>query len=163
MSGRRSSGVTLPPFQTLLDHHAQDVHRFLVAAVGAVEAEDCFQETFLSALRAYPRLRDASNLRGWLLTIANRKAIDAHRARARRPLPVEEVPERPSPEAERSDPELWQAVRRLPGKQRAAVLLRFAGDMAYEQIGAALGCSEVAARQNVRAGLATIRKGWGTT
>jgi RNA polymerase sigma factor (sigma-70 family) len=162
MSGRRSSGVTLPPFQTLLDHHTQDVHRFLVAAVGAVEAEDCFQETFLSALRAYPRLRDASNLRGWLLTIANRKAIDAHRARARRPLPVEEVPERPSQEAERSDPELWQAVRRLPGKQRAAVLLRFAGDMAYEQIGAALGCSEVAARQNVRAGLATIRKGWGT-
>ncbi len=162
MSGRRSSGVTLPPFQMLLEQHAVDVHRFLVAAVGKVDAEDCFQETFLSALRAYPRLRDSSNLRGWLLTIANRKAIDAHRARARRPLPVADVPERPSREAEAADPELWQAVRRLPGKQRTAVLLRFAGDMAYEQIGAALGCSEVAARQNVRAGLATIRKGWGT-
>jgi len=39
-------------------------------------------------------------------------------------------------------------------------LLRFAGDLDYATIGEAIGCSEVAARQNVRAGLATIRKGW---
>ena len=48
---------------------------------GAAEAEDCFQETFIAALRAYPRLRADSNLRAWVLTIANRKALDAHRAR----------------------------------------------------------------------------------
>ena len=38
--------------------------------------------------------------------------------------------------------------------------MRFAADLDYAQIGAALECSEPAARQNVRAGLATIRKGW---
>ena len=80
----------LPPFQTLLDEHAAAVMATLRGAVGRADAEDCFQETFLAALRAYPKLRDAGNLRGWLLTIAHRKAIDHHRANGRRPLPVAE-------------------------------------------------------------------------
>ena len=62
--------------------------RYLVAAVGSSDAEDCFQETFIAALRAYPRLRAGSNLRAWVLTIAHRKALDAHRARSRRAVPV---------------------------------------------------------------------------
>ena len=89
----------------------------------------------LSALRAYPGLRHQTNLRGWLLRIAERKALDAHRAAGRRPIPVEEVPERPAPPVERPDPALWRAVRRLPGKQRAAVTLRFAADLDYAAIG----------------------------
>jgi len=152
--------VRLPPFQTLLDHHAGDVLRYLRAEVGPNDAEDCFQETFLSALRAYPGLKNGDNLRGWLLTIAHHKAIDAHRARGRRPLPVADVPERPIDGAPGAEPELWRAVRGLPEKQRAAVFLRFAGDLDYSAIGAAIGCTEPAARQNVRAGLMTIRKGW---
>ncbi len=57
---------------------------FSSASVGPPDADDAFQETFLSALRAYPRLRPDSNLRAWVLTIAHRKALDIHRARARR-------------------------------------------------------------------------------
>ena len=153
--------MKLPPFQSLLDDHADDVLRYLRASVGTVEAEDCFQETFLAALRAYPALRDARNLRGWLLTIAHRKALDAHRARGRRPVPVAEVDAGATPDVvSASEPALWRAVRELPQKQRSAVFLRFAGDLDYAAIGAEIGCSEVAARQNVRAGLATIRKGW---
>ena len=64
--------TALPPFQTLLDEHAADVMGVLRGAVGRADAEDCFQETFLAALRAYPKLGDAGNLRGWLLTIAQR-------------------------------------------------------------------------------------------
>src|SRR2546426_11726011 len=82
------TGTTLPPFQRLLDEHGSSVLRWLITSVGPAEAEDCFQETMLSALRAYPKLRDSSNLRGWLLTIARRKAIDSHRAGTRRPAPV---------------------------------------------------------------------------
>src|SRR5204863_363028 len=88
---RRSHTVTLPPFQRVLDEHRDDVHRFLMASAGPNEADDAFQETFIAALRAYPRLRPDSNVRGWLLTIAHRKAIDAHRARGRRAVPVVEV------------------------------------------------------------------------
>ena len=87
--------MSLPPFQRLLDEHGRDVHRFLVATAGLQEADDCFQETFIAALRAYPRLSDASNLRGWLLTIAHRKSLDAHRARSRRAVPAGSVPDRP--------------------------------------------------------------------
>src|SRR5438270_7285956 len=93
--------VGVPPFQRFLDVHKGAVHGFLVASVGPTEADDCFQETFLAALRAYPRLEHGENLRSWVLTIAHRKAIDAHRGRGRRPQPTETLPER----AVRTEPE----------------------------------------------------------
>ena len=46
--------MALPPFQALIDAHAEPVRRFLVASAGPGAAEDCFQETFIAALRAYP-------------------------------------------------------------------------------------------------------------
>jgi RNA polymerase sigma factor (sigma-70 family) len=155
-------GVRLPPFQALLDEHRDDVYRFLVASLGRDEADDCFQETFISALRAYPRLRNASNLRSWLFTIAHRKAIDAHRARARRAVPVEEVPEQADAGGLvlNGEPELWRAVRGLPTKQRAAVLHRYVNDLAYADIGRVMGCSEDAARRSVHEGLKKLRTVW---
>jgi RNA polymerase sigma factor (sigma-70 family) len=156
----RSSGVRLPPFQKLIDLHGREVHRYLTACVGPIDADDCWQETMLAALRAYPSLRDDRNLRGWLLRIAARKVIDHHRATRRRPLPVETVPERGMEPPAAPDPALWRAVRRLPEKQRAAVALRFAADLDYAAIGAVVDCSEAAARQNVRAGLAGVRREW---
>jgi RNA polymerase sigma factor (sigma-70 family) len=153
--------VTPPPFQWFLDQHRDDVYRFLVAAVGRQEADDCFQETFLSAMRAYPRLRANSNMRAWVLTIAHRKALDSHRARGRRPLPVAEPPEVAAANgAAEPDAELWSEVRKLPGKQRTAVALRYAGDLGHEEIGRVLGCSEEAARRNVHEGLKKLRLTW---
>jgi RNA polymerase sigma factor (sigma-70 family) len=155
--------MRLPPFQALLDEHREDVYRFLVASLGRHDAEDCFQETFISAMRAYPKLKDDSNLRGWLLTIAHRKAIDSHRARAKRAVPVEEVPERaapPQPTSLNGEPELWRAVRDLPDKQRAAVLHRYVNDLAYADIGDVMGCSEEAARRSVHEGLKKLRLVW---
>ena len=151
-----------PPFQALLDEHRDDVYRFLVASLGRDEADDCFQETFISALRAYPRLRDASNLRSWLFMIAHRKAIDAHRARARRAVPVEEVPEQADAGGLglNGEPELWRAVRGLPAKQCAAVLHRYVNDLAYADIGRVMDCSEDAARRSVHEGLKKLRTVW---
>ena len=153
--------MRLPPFQSLLDDHGTLVLRYLRAAVGPDEAEDCWQETMISALRAYPGLRDARNLRGWLLRIAQREALDAHRSRRRRPVTVEQIDLGGVDADQPADPRLWLAVRGLPEKQRAAVTLRFAGDLDYRQIGELIDCSEQAARQNVRAGLRTLRSGWG--
>ena len=150
--------MTLPPFQALLDAHGHDVHRFLIATVGQAEADDCFQETWLAALRAYPQLRDASNLRGWLLTIAHRKAIDAFRTRSRGPLPVPELPEEPAASAaELADDHLWAQIRGLPAKQRTAVTLRFLTDAAYDEISRMMGTSPEAARRNVHEGLKRLR------
>jgi RNA polymerase sigma factor (sigma-70 family) len=149
--------MDLPPFQRLLEAHRVDVYRFLVAAVGPQEADDCFQETFLSALRAYPRLRDASNLRGWLFTIATNKAMDLWRSSKRRPTPVDTLPERPAPEPGDGDPELWRAVGGLPPMQRAAVIHRYVLDLTYAEVAAALGCSEDAARANTYEGRRKLR------
>ena len=112
----------------------------------------------MAALRAYTRLRDTSNLRSWLLTIAHNKAIDAHRARKRRAVPVEDIADEAAPAvALDGEAELWEAVRGLPTKQRASIIHRFVNDLPYVEIGRIVGCSEAAARQNVRAGLASLR------
>jgi len=148
----------LPPFQRLIDEHARDVMAVLRAAVGREGADDCFQETFLAALRAYPGLRDDGNLRGWLITIAHRKAIDHHRARGRRPVPVAEVAEEAVPGPEPADDGVWAAVGALPPKQRAAVTLRYASDLPHSEIAAALGCSPEAARRSLHEGIKRLRK-----
>lgn len=152
--------MTPPPFQRFLDEQREPVWRFLVASVGREHADDCFQETFMAALRAYPRLRDCENLRGWALTIAHRKALDHHRARARRPLPVEDLPERAAAPVRKVDESdgVWEAVRELPARQRAVLTLRFAGDLSHAQAAAALGCSPEASRQAQRDGLRSLRK-----
>lgn len=158
---------TLPPFQAVLDEYGSDVLGFLVASVGPHEAEDCFQETFIAALRGYPKLEHAGNLRSWLLTIAHRKAIDHHRARGRRAVPAGDAEDvagtrassnhRPEEAVAAGEPELWNAVSGLPPKQRSAVVLRFATDMSYAGIAKALDCSQDAARRNVHEGLQKLR------
>lgn len=146
------------------------MYRFLLAQVGPNEADDCFQEAFLSALRAYPTLRDASNLRGWILTIATRKALDAARSRRRRPMAVPDVTEvadsvrTADRSAEReafdrvaSQNGLWRAVQDLPPRQRAAVVHRFVLDRPYAEIADAMGSTEEAARANVHEAVKKLR------
>ena len=113
----------------------------------------------MSALRAYPRLHHAENLRAWLYTIAQRKATDAARRVARRPVSQLDGIEPVAPPAhDPADDGLWRLVRELPAKQRAAVTHRFVLDLAYAEIGARMGTSEEAARQNVSAGLRRLRR-----
>lgn len=150
--------MKLPPFQTLIDAHGRDVHRFLVATVGPPDADDCYQETWLAALRAYPELRHGRNLRSWIFTVAHRKAIDHLRAGRRRAVPVADVPDASVAERADGQPELWARVRGLPEKQRTAVALRFVADATYADIGTAMETSEEAARQNVHEALKRLRK-----
>ena len=150
--------MDLPPFQALLDAEGRDVHRFLVATVGRGDAEDCYQETWLAALRAYPRLRDASNLRAWILTVAHRKAIDHVRARSRRATPVADVPEAPVPPTlPDGGPYICPPVRALPATPRTAIALRTVADLAYADIARVMGTSEEAARRNVHEALKRLR------
>jgi RNA polymerase sigma factor (sigma-70 family) len=141
----------------LLDTHGRDVHRFLIATVGHTDADDCYQETWLAALRAYPRLRHADNLRSWIFTVAHRKAIDHVRGDRRRAIPVADPPEQAAEATPDGQPEVWAQVRDLPPKQRTAVALRFVIDAAYSDIAAMMKISEEAARRNVHEGLKRLR------
>jgi RNA polymerase sigma factor (sigma-70 family) len=152
--------TALPPFQAVLDEHGPDVYRYLVASVGPLDADDCFQETCVSALRAYPELAHGEHLRAWLFRIAGRKAIDMHRARARRALLSDDLPEQPVTDpAPGEGDDLFEQVRRLPDKQRSAVFLRCVLGTPYRELARALECSEPAARRSVHEGLAKLRKG----
>ena len=88
--------MTLPPFTTVVEEHRTAVWGYLCATAGPDRAPDLLQDTLLSALRAYPSLRDASNLRSWLLSVAHSRVVDAARAKGRRPEVLGEVPERRS-------------------------------------------------------------------
>jgi len=144
----------LPPFQAFLDEHLELVRSFLRGMVGPNDAEDCLQDTFLAALRAYPRA-EAHNLRAWVLTIASRVAIDAFR---RAGEPADELPEMPHLDGRPAYEELAFLTDTLPPKERAAVVLRYGYDLDYDQIAAALDSSEEAARQAASSGVRRLRR-----
>jgi RNA polymerase sigma factor (sigma-70 family) len=150
-----------PPFIDFVEEHRVSVHRFLTAAVGPSDADDCFQETFLAALRAYPRLGRSDRLDRWILKIASRKAIDHHRARSRRPVPTEELPDHPEPPRDdlvETDDLLWAAVRSLPPRQRVAVVHRHVLDRSYDEIAELMDTTPEAVRANVYQAMRRLRE-----
>jgi RNA polymerase sigma factor (sigma-70 family) len=153
-------GCELKPFEQIVAEHGQTILRVCRAVVGPNDAEDAWSETFLSALRAYPDLPSGTNVEAWLVTIAKRKAIDQHRARARNPVPVEKLPEVAAPVREQpgsAELELWEALKELPTKQREAVAYHFIAGMPYAQIAKILGNSEAAARRAAADGIKKFR------
>jgi RNA polymerase sigma factor (sigma-70 family) len=158
--------AVIPPFELFYEDHRDEVFGVLVKRLGRQRAEDAFQETFLRALRAYGALRHGEHLRAWVLTIARNVAVDSFR----REKPTGEftrkgqfddlslfaepidLPRRPA------YAELEHLTGELPPTERAAVVLRYAYDLPYAAIGAALGSSEEAARQAASAGVRRIRQ-----
>jgi RNA polymerase sigma factor (sigma-70 family) len=149
----------MKPFEEIVAEHGNLVMRVCRALVGPADAGDAWSETFLSALQAYPRLPSGSNVRGWLVTIAHRKAIDQLRAVARRPGMVRELPELAAPEPPAADDEdLRAALDTLPPKQRGAVIYRHLAGLSYAEVGKLLGSNATAARRSAADGIANLRK-----
>ena len=153
--------MSLPPFEHVVAEHGRIVLRVCRAVLAPDDAQDAAAETFLAALRAYPRLRPDSDVRAWLVTIAHRKAIDVVRARARHAVPVADVPDRPAPAVDPPDldrdEDLWDAVRALPDKQRAALTYHYVADRPYAEVGALMGTSEAAARRSAADAVKALR------
>jgi RNA polymerase sigma factor (sigma-70 family) len=146
--------VSVPPFERFYEEHRNAVLAHLRRLLPLEAAEDAWQETFLRALRAYPRLEHGRHLRAWILTIAERVAIDDLRRRR----PQGPMPETAEEDARPAYSELVELTRGLPKKERAAVVLRYGYDLDYSDIGAALGSSEDAARQAASSGVRRLRK-----
>jgi RNA polymerase sigma factor (sigma-70 family) len=150
------------PFEEIVAEHGAVVLRVCRALLGPRDAEDAWAETFLAALRAYPTLRPDSNVRGWLVTIAHRKALDQLRANSRAPLPSARLPDRPAPDGVPvdtvHDAELWSAVAALPDGQRTAVVYHHVAGLPYTEIAALTNTSVAAARRRAADGIATLRK-----
>jgi RNA polymerase sigma factor (sigma-70 family) len=145
--------VPIPAFERFYETHREPVLAHLRRLLGDA-AEDAFQDTFLRALRAYPSLRDGRHLRAWVFTIATRVAIDE----ARRRKPSDELPELAVEDGLPPHAELGPLTDELPPKERAAVVLRYGFDLPYDEIAAALGSSEEAARQAASSGVRRLRE-----
>jgi len=136
------------------------VLRVCRAVLGSSAADDAWSETFLSALRAYPRLRPGSNVEAWLITIAHRKAIDYLRAESRQAITVDELPEPSSKDGVPGgwEADLWAALRALPLKQRQTVAYHYLAGLPYADVARILGGSPAAARRAAADGIAALRK-----
>jgi RNA polymerase sigma factor (sigma-70 family) len=159
--------VTVRPFEDIVAEHGPVVLRVCRAMLSPSDADDAWAETFLAALRAYPALRPDSNVRGWLVTIAYRKAIDQIRVAARVAQPsasradIAAHDTTPMP----PDTELRTALDALPPKQQAAVIYHYLADLPYAEVAVLLDTSEAAARRSAADGIANLRKSYpkGTT
>lgn len=109
-------------------------------------AEDCTQDAYLKAFKAWPRWKRDAPAEAWLHRIAINTAL-THRRRQK----VREVgelirrlgrPADPDPAALATDGELLKELRRLPAKQAAALVLRHLHGYTNREIAAALGVPE---------------------
>ncbi len=163
-------------FEDMIDRHHDEIHAYLWRLLDdtsrperAVEAADLAQEVFTRAYRAYLRLRPGSNVRAWLYRIATNCAyshLKRERSRPGRLLDGEEADAievgKPQPEEVSAASDAREALRRavagLPGRQRAAVTLRYLHGLDYAEIAATLDCSEESARANVSHGIRRLRR-----
>ncbi|MFC4496529.1 RNA polymerase sigma factor [Streptomyces ovatisporus] len=174
------------PFEQIVAEYGPMVLRVCRAVVGPADAEDAWSETFLAALKAYPALPEDARIEAWLVTIAHRKAIDAARAGSRRPVAVGRVPEsgRALPggralhdggnspddgtgpaagtlqDAGEWDADLWNALKALPQRQRAAVAYHYLAGLPYKEIAAVTGGTTEAARRAAADGIKSLRNSY---
>jgi RNA polymerase sigma factor (sigma-70 family) len=148
--------VAIPPFERVYDAHAGELLGYLTRLLGRDAAEDAWQETWLRALRAYPKLHHGRHLRAWVFTIATRIALDEQRRRSR--PRAGELPELPVTDGRPAYADLAPYADDLPPTERAAVVLRYGYDLDYAQIADALGSTADAARQAASAGVRRLRR-----
>ncbi|HEY2552104.1 MAG TPA: RNA polymerase sigma factor [Streptosporangiaceae bacterium] len=147
------------PFEHVVAEHGATVLRVCRAILGPADADDAWSETFLAAMRAYPRLAADANVQAWLVTIAHRKAIDVTRAAKRRALPVAEVPETAATQsADGPEPDLTTAVAALPRKQREAIAYHYLAGLPYQEVAVVIGGNAAAARRAAADGIAALRQ-----
>lgn len=132
----------------------------------ADEARDITQETFLRAFRTFDRFQPDTNCKAWLLTIVYSVFVNRYRRAQREPVvavdDIERVsdasraagsaaasasPEAPTPAHDSafpgtgiSDPEIEQALNRLPEVFRSVVLLVDVEELTYEEAADVLAC-----------------------
>jgi RNA polymerase sigma-70 factor (sigma-E family) len=119
------------------------------------DAEDVAQETLARAAVRWSRLEDRPE--GWVTRVAANLAIDRYRRRRRPPPPMTGPVGLVDPYlGERGD--LVAALRRLPRRQREALVLRYLGDLSEAQVALEMGCSVGAVKSHGARGLTSLRR-----
>ena len=167
-------------FDALYRKYVAQVYSYAVYELGDHhDAEDATERTFLDALRALPSFDErarpedgegASTFRVWLFRIARNVVAERRRTRRRRPeAPLELATDAADPHdvegaVIRRDEAMaaWQAVDRLTGDRRRALILRFVDEMSTAEIAGVLGRSEGAVRVLIHRALRHVADDLGT-
>lgn len=148
--------------------HEREIMRYILRTTRDREdALDLFQETWLRAYRAYPRLDSAAGLRPWLFRIATNLCLNHSRDHARRARVITGDEVEATGDVRAQVPaaggshdgviDLRARIGKLPNKQRRALVMRKLGGLEYDEIATALGCSEEAARAGVYLAMKKIK------
>jgi RNA polymerase sigma factor (sigma-70 family) len=143
------------PFEHVVAEHGDTVWRVCRGLLPQHDAEDAWSETFLAALRAWDRF-EGDRVRGWLVTIAHRKALDVLRASARVETREDGPPDSPVQDTGR-DLDLWAALATLPEGQRAAVVHHHLVGLPYDEVAVVVGTTPTAARKAASDGVRRLR------
>jgi RNA polymerase sigma-70 factor, ECF subfamily len=160
-----------PPFEDILERYEREIMRYLLRVLGnSQDAADLFQETWLRAYRAYPRLAFGSSVRPWLYAIASNLCRNRTRdsSRRRRVLAEESPRANVRRRSYQSDHDcegyalvrMRELISDLPRKQRQALHLRYFAGLNYDAIALAMDCSEESARANVSQAIRKLKAGW---
>jgi RNA polymerase sigma-70 factor (ECF subfamily) len=178
-----SCGVERELEERLEDHRAELIGYCWRMLRSPVEAEDAVQETMVRAWRGYDRFEGRSALRTWLYRIATNVCLDLRGSRGRRADPIDLGPgaaAEASPDSpwaarpaglldpERADPAdvavshdevrraLDAALRRLPPRQRAVLILREVVRWRAREVADLLGVTVVSVNSALQRARATL-------
>ncbi len=154
------SASAVADFEEFATAHWPDLVRLAYGLTGdRWLAEDLAQTTLAQAYASWWRVRRAADPDAYVYRIL----INASKSRFRHRRVAEQpgdLPDTPVPDhTERSDDrtELLAALRELPPRQRAVILLRYWADLSDAQTAAALGCSPGTVRSQAARGIAKLR------
>ncbi len=152
-------------FEILVQRYSTPLFNFICRFLGDYDqACDILQQVFLQLFISLPNLRTGDPLKAWLFQVARNRCLDELRRKHAihfselEPVgdddelsPLATMPDTdPLPEelAERRDLQhcLQKAIQTLPPKFRSVVLLRYAGQLSFSEIGQALKMPEATAK-----------------
>ncbi|MFC4007300.1 SigE family RNA polymerase sigma factor [Nonomuraea purpurea] len=118
-------------------------------------AEDLLQESLTKAWFAWPGIEEPE---AYMRRVLVTTYTSWWRRRWRRELPSDTLPEQIAHDASGAGrEELWQAVGRLPAKQRAVIVLRFYEDLPVAEVARILDCHEGTVKSQTAKALAKLR------
>jgi RNA polymerase sigma-70 factor (ECF subfamily) len=151
-------------FAAVYDHYLRPVYRYLYSRVGNPDdAEDLTTQTFLSALERLSSYRENGAFAGWLFAIAHNKIIDHYRRD--KPHSGSEAllkmagQDDPVGDAEKHQEleKLASILQHLSGDEQEIIRLRYAANLTFAEIAAALGKREEAVKKSLYRLLARLK------
>jgi RNA polymerase sigma-70 factor (ECF subfamily) len=163
-------------FETLVEHYRPLLFNSIYQILGDYDQScDILQQVFLQLYLSLPTLKQDKSFRGWLLTVARNRCLVELRRKHAMPFSTLEVIEDedetslllslsdpgPLPEEVAEHHDLRSAVRRaiddLPPRYRRVVLLRYAGQRSFAEIGETLSIPAATAKTHFQRAKVLLR------